>query len=109
MFSHCLISPPRLGTDTVFFDCLVLSHKHQRAAARIREEVVCYDYRQGIKAPLKSHMIDVMRGQEEKEKGQREKWEARRMTVEDEITKLEQSTWAMPGAKEDLGSAQGNA
>ena len=57
-----------------------------------------------MKTPLPFYMIDVMKGQGEKEEGLRKEWQARRMTVEDEITKLEQSTCAMPGAKEDLGS-----
>ena len=103
---HRLVSTVNLGTDTVFFDCVVLSHSHQRPAATIREEVVCYDYRQGKRVPLELYMIDVIRAQWRKENDEKLEWRTRRAVVQNMMTDLEQKTWAIPGAKEDLGSAQ---
>ncbi|KAL8943603.1 MAG: hypothetical protein Q9216_000968 [Gyalolechia sp. 2 TL-2023] len=55
---HKLRSPPFETSDSFTLDVLILSEKHQRAAARCIEDIVIYDYRRGQKVPMRPFMFE---------------------------------------------------
>ncbi|KAL9028909.1 MAG: hypothetical protein Q9196_002788 [Gyalolechia fulgens] len=55
---HKLRSPTSDTSDSFRLDVLILSEKHQRAAARCVEDIVLYDYRRGHKVPMRPSMLE---------------------------------------------------
>ena len=49
---HKLSKCPEKGTDTFDLQVVILSELHQRAAARLVEDCVLYDYQKGQKTPV---------------------------------------------------------
>jgi len=82
--------------------CVVLSHKHQRAAARIAEENVVYDYRAHQKAELEPWMEKVIRTAAADEEQSMRVWAERRAVVETWLDELERRSWRS-GRPEDNG------
>jgi len=87
-------------------DCIVLSHQHQRIAARLEEDIVIYDYRATKKTSMPDFMLDLFSKtysmQEEVTlKARTRIWELIRA-----VEALEKETWDRPDAVEDMGGAK---
>ncbi len=96
--------PPR----DLLLECLVLSHKHMRVAAKTFETIAIYDYKAAKKTGMPKFMQDVLsdiwRLQEEETVRARTRiWELTR-----QVEKLEKETWDREDAVEDVGSASGS-
>lgn len=74
-----------------------LSEKHQRIAAQIEEEVVVYDYAKGKRIEMPGWMEEVMRRQEEEERGEGMDVREEKGEIDAEVERLE---------KEVLGRAE---
>ena len=83
--------------------CLVLSHAHQRIAARIAEECAIYDYRRGQKVSPPAWLRDVMTNVSDEQILEGERWRTKRLEVEGRVRKLEEES-IFSGKEEDLGS-----
>ena len=95
--------PPTSSLDSFLLDVLILSERHQRAAARCVEHIVVYDYKKGAKTLLKEFMLRQFR----------ETWEAQKQgetlnkvkihKLLERVERLEKESWDKDGAVEDLG------
>ena len=85
--------------------CLVLSHTHQRAAARIAEDVLVYDYRAGKKVALEPWVEDTFRKVADEERRAAEHWLTRRTEVDRWLFELESES-IHSGKAEDMGGTK---
>lgn len=104
---HKLRSPPEASDTSLILDCVILSHKHRRVAARTEEDIVIYDYQGARKTAMPPFVLDVFREtwrlqEEETRRARGRIWE-----LVQEVETLEKETWDNPDAVEDLGSAAG--
>ena len=100
---HSLAPLPSSSSITGFgLRCSVLSHTHQRSAARIDEDLVIYDYKLGKKIALPSWIEDVFRKAAADEEASKLLWNSQRAELEEEITTLEEQS-IFSGRTEDLG------
>lgn len=89
----------------MILDCIILSHKHRRIAARTYEDVAIYDYRKAKKTVLPDFMLDVLRDTWQKQE-ERAAWARERIWgLLKEVESLEKETWDREDAVEDLGVA----
>jgi hypothetical protein len=70
---HKLVSKPDLDTSSFLLEAIIVSHEHQRAAARCFEDIVVYDYRSGKKSPLEPFMVSEFADTYDLQKQTREK------------------------------------
>ena len=80
----------------------MLSHNHQRPAARIAEDLVIYDYRLGKKISLPTWIKSVFQKAAEDEQESRRHWQAKRRELETKLQNLEDNS-ILSGKKEDIG------
>ncbi|KAK7754157.1 hypothetical protein SLS62_003734 [Diatrype stigma] len=104
---HKLRSLPEASDTSLILDCVILSHKHRRVAARTEEDIVIYDYKGARKTAMPPFVLDVFletwRLQEEETRRARGRiWE-----LVKEVETLEKETWNREDAVEDLGAAAG--
>lgn len=103
---HRLRSPPDRSTDSFILDVLILSERHQRPAARCVEDIVLYDYRRGSKIALTDFMVDNFQktwtAQEEAKRQNND----RIVSLLQNVTRLEKSSWNKEGAVEDTDGGQ---
>ncbi|KAI0454549.1 thioesterase-like superfamily-domain-containing protein [Xylaria acuta] len=102
---HRLRTCPEATHTSLVLDCVILSHRHRRVAARTFEDVAIYDYRDAKKTVLPGFMLDVLRDtwrqQEERTDWARGRiWDLLR-----DVERLEKETWDRKDAVEDLGAA----
>ncbi|KAI0420309.1 thioesterase-like superfamily-domain-containing protein [Xylaria grammica] len=102
---HKLSIRPEATHTSLLLDCVIISHRHRRVAARTSEDVAIYDYREARKTTLPGFMLDVLqdtwRAQEARADEARERvWGLLR-----EVEGLEKETWDREDAVEDLGAA----
>lgn len=102
---HRLSTPPQHGQTSFHLDCIVLSHQHRCAAARLEEDVVIYDYRKAGKTAMPEFMLAQFEKtwklqQEETIRARKRIWE-----LIGGVERLERETWDREDAKEDMGSA----
>lgn len=102
---HKLAKEPVEGTDTFDLDVLILSELHQRPAARVVEDCVFYDYRQGKKTPFRPFMLDVLRETWKLQEEAKRVNSQRVLGILDRVRKLEKESWDREGAVENMGSA----
>ena len=102
---HKLRAAPTTSTDSFVLDVIILSEKHQRPAARCVEEIVVYDYRQGVKSPLKDFMVDKLRETYDQQEQAKIRNERRARDLLQRVERLEQESWDRSGAVEDIGSS----
>lgn len=100
---HKLQSAPTPSTDSFVLDVLILSERHQRAAARCVEDIVVYDYRQVKKAPLRGFMVEKFRETWEAQEDAKRRNEGRVRQLLGRVKRLEKDSWDRSGAVEDLG------
>ena len=105
MYHRLRVSPESDPPPTsLLLDGIVLSHKHRRVAARIREEVVIYDYRAAKKTEtpgfMRGALGETWRLQEQEIVRARTRiWELIGI-----VERLERKTWDREDAMEDLGA-----
>lgn len=102
---HKLRLKPEASHTSLILDCVILSHRHRRVAARTEEDVAIYDYRAGRKTTMPPFVLDVFRDtwrrqEEEIGRARGRIWELIR-----EVEALEKETWDREDAVEDLGAA----
>ena len=100
---HKLSAEPTFSTDSFTLDVIILSEKHQRAAARCTEDIVMYDYRRGQKTTLKAFMVDQLRKTWKAQTEAKERAEAKVTDILEKVQRLEKASWDREGAKEDMG------
>ncbi|KAJ3577994.1 hypothetical protein NPX13_g2572 [Xylaria arbuscula] len=102
--SHDSNSGP--SSTSLILDCIILSHRHRRIAARTFEDVAIYDYREAKKTVLPDFMLDVLRDTWRKQE-ERTTWARERIWgLLKEVEALEKETWDREEAVEDFGGAQ---
>ena len=101
---HKLGVEPKPGTDAFSFDALVLSELHQRAAARVTEDCVLYDYQKGKKTTFKPFMLEILRETWRLQEEAKHTNSARVQGLLDRIRTLEAESWDRADAVEDMGS-----
>ncbi len=102
---HKLRAAPTTSTDSFILDVLILSERHQRPAARCVEDIVVYDYRRGIKSPLRGFMLDKFRETFDLQEQSKMRNERRVSDLLQRTQRLEQQVWNRPDAVEDMGNA----
>ena len=102
---HKLRSAPTTATDSFILDVLILSEKHQRAAARCVEDIVVYDYRRGRKSPLRDFMVEKFQETFELQEEARERNERKVRDLLHRVKRLEKESWDREDAVEDMGHA----
>lgn len=90
-------------------DCVVLSHQHQRPAARLEEDIVVYDYRAAGKTAMPGFMLDLFRQTFEMQEAETVRARRKIWGLIDAVEKLEKETWDRAGAVEDVGCAREGA
>jgi hypothetical protein len=102
---HKLRIRPEASHTSLFLDCIILSHRHRRVAARTAEEVAIYDYRAARKTALPGFALDVFRDTWRRQEEQTE-WARKRIWgLLGDVERLEKETWDREDAVEDLGAA----
>ena len=102
---HKLRAAPTASIDSFILDVLILSERHQRPAARCVEDVVVYDYRRGVKSPLRGFMLDKFRETFELQEQSKLRNERRVKDLLQRAHNLEKHVWDRPDAVEDMGNA----
>lgn len=102
---HKLRAAPTASTDSFILDVLILSERHQRPAARCVEDIVVYDYRRGVKSPLKDFMLDEFGKTFELQEQSKIRNERRVRNLLQRVQSLERQVWDKPDAMEDMGKA----
>lgn len=102
---HKLRHAPTAIDTSIILDCIILSHKHQRVAARTEEDIVLYDYQKGKKTTMPPFVLDAFKEtwrlqEEETRRAQLRIWQ-----LCDEVRALEKETWDLLGRVEDMGTA----
>ncbi|KAF7531795.1 hypothetical protein G7054_g8530 [Neopestalotiopsis clavispora] len=96
-------------SDTSFIlDCMILSHRHHRVAARTAEDIVIYDYRTASKTTAPPFVRDVFSSTWEKQEEAIRASRTRIWQLIKQVEEIEKETWDREDAVEDLG-ASGNA
>ena len=101
---HKLRSAPTASTDSFILDVLILSEKHQRAAARCVEDIVVYDYRRGQKSPLRDFMVENFQETFRLQEEARRRNEAKVRNLLDRVRRLGEESWDQADAVEDMGN-----
>ncbi|KAI0525524.1 thioesterase-like superfamily-domain-containing protein [Xylaria bambusicola] len=103
---HRLRICPEETHTSLILDCIILSHRHRRIAARTFEDVAIYDYREAKKTVLPDFMLGVLRDTWRKQE-ERATWARERIRgILNEVESLEKETWNREDAVEDLGVAK---
>ena len=100
---HKLRAAPTASTDSFILDVLILSERHQRPAARCVEDIVVYDYRRGVKSPLRDFVVDQFRKTFELQEQSKTRNELRVKDLLQRVQRLEKQVWDRPDAVEDMG------
>ena len=100
---HKLRSAPTESAESLSLDVLILSDRHQRAAARCVEDIVVYDYKQGSKIKIPPFMIQKFTDTWRMQEGAKSYSESKVRDLLDRVTQLERETWDKEGAVEDMG------
>lgn len=101
---HKLRSKPLPLADNFTLDVLILSELHQRPAARCVEDIVLYDYKEGIKTPMKPFMVEIFQKIWEEQEEARRIGSSKLRELLHRVTKLEKGSWDREGAVEQFGA-----
>ncbi len=94
---------------SLVLDCVILSHRHRRPAARTREDIAIYDYKIGRTTEMPAFMRDVLSDVWRLQQGETLRARTRIWELVRAVESLEKETWDREGAVEDLGSVNGKA
>ncbi|KAI1424355.1 thioesterase-like superfamily-domain-containing protein [Xylaria sp. FL1777] len=102
---HRLRICPEETHTSLILDCIILSHRHRRIAARTSEDIAIYDYREAKKTVFPGFMLDVLRDTWRRQE-ERADWARERIwNLLKEVECLEKETWDRKDAVEDFGTA----
>ncbi|KAK8079136.1 hypothetical protein PG994_002943 [Apiospora phragmitis] len=101
---HKLRSLPSESDTSLILDCMILSHKHRRIAARTEEDVVIYDYHEGKKTTMPPFVLQTFQDTWERQEGEARRARLRIQELAREVETLEKETWDCEDAVEDLGA-----
>ncbi|ETS80839.1 hypothetical protein PFICI_08368 [Pestalotiopsis fici W106-1] len=102
---HKLRSLPGRSDTSLILDCMILSHRHHRVAARTAEDVVIYDYRNATKTTTPPFVQDVFQSTWEKQEAAICSSRARIWQLTKQVEEIEKETWDREDAVEDLGAS----
>ncbi|KAH6654934.1 thioesterase-like superfamily-domain-containing protein [Truncatella angustata] len=102
---HKLRSLPTPSDTSLILDCVILSHKHRRIAARTEEDVVIYDYKTARKTVMPPFIMEVFQDTFRQQQEETNRSRARIWQLIKEVESLERETWDREGAVEDTGAA----
>ncbi|XXH00041.1 hypothetical protein Hte_006382 [Hypoxylon texense] len=102
---HKLRFAPAASDTSLVLDCVVLSHRHKRVAARTAEDVVVYDYAAARKTPVPPFALAAFRDVWAAQQREARRARARIRELAGRVEDLERETWDRSGAVEDLGTA----
>ncbi|KAI4240820.1 MAG: hypothetical protein L6R40_004934 [Gallowayella cf. fulva] len=102
---HKLRFPPSSSNESFMLDVLILSERHQRAAARCVEDLVVYDYRRGQKIPLRPFMLEQFSQTWEAQEEAKRKNGIKVYDLLERVKRLENGSWGKEGAVEDMGNS----
>ncbi|KAL9587498.1 MAG: hypothetical protein Q9212_000200 [Teloschistes hypoglaucus] len=102
---HKLRDSPVDSSESFKLDVLILSERHQRAAARCVEDIVVYDYRLGQKTSLKPFMFQQFKATWDAQERAKVRHEGRVLELLAQVRCLEKASWDREGAVEDVGTA----
>ncbi len=100
---HKLRAAPTATTDSFILDVLILSERHQRPAARCEEDIVVYDYRRGVKSPLRDFMVAQLKETFDLQEQSKMRNESRVRDLLERVRRLEKNVWDRSDAVEDIG------
>ncbi len=106
---HKLRAPPQASDTSLILDCVILSHRHRRVAARTEEDIVIYDYSAARKTAVPPFVLDVFRDTWRLQEEETRRARGRIRDLAGEVESLEKETWDREDAVEDLGAAAGKA
>lgn len=101
---HKLRAAPTATTDSFILDVVILSERYQRPAARCVEDIVVYDYRRGVKSPLRKFMVEKLRATFELQEQSKIRNEKRVRDLLQKVRRLEREVWDRSDAVEDVGT-----
>jgi hypothetical protein len=101
---HKLRELPSSESTSFYLDVVIMSERHQRAAARCAEDIVLYDYRIGKKAAMRPFMLDVFADTYRLQEEAKAVNTARVLGLLKQVEALEKESWDRADAKEDFGS-----
>ncbi|ROV88648.1 hypothetical protein VMCG_10321 [Cytospora schulzeri] len=104
---HKLRLPPSAqpSPSSLILDAVIYSHRHQRVAARIEEDIVIYDYESAKKTEMLPFMRDVLEDTFRLQKSEEARARKRIWDLINSVEKLEKETWDRADAVEDNGTA----
>ncbi|KAI1390665.1 thioesterase-like superfamily-domain-containing protein [Hypoxylon trugodes] len=103
---HKLRTQPSASDPALILDCIILSHRHRRVAARTEEDIVIYNYRAGHKTAIPTFALEVFRDVWRQQEDVAKKARAHIWQLVKEVEALEKDTWNREDAVEDLGSGK---
>lgn len=99
---HKLKALPSDKSDSFTLDVLILSEKHQRAAARCVEDIVLYDYRRSQKISVRPFMLEQFSKTWDAQQEAKRKNEARVGELLERVQRLEGGDADKVGARVEL-------
>lgn len=102
---HKLRFPPSASDSSLILDCIILSHKHRRIAARTEEDIVVYDYKAAQKTAVPPFVQEVFQNTFRSQEEETSRSRTRIWQLIKEVEELEKETWDREDAVEDLGAA----
>ncbi|KAL5340811.1 thioesterase-like superfamily-domain-containing protein [Aspergillus crustosus] len=105
---HKLIQDPTSSQSSQFafhLQAMIVSEGRQRPAARVHEDLVTYDYKQGKKAAIPPFLMEQLKGTWKLQEQTKVFWQQRILDIEARVRKLETDSWDREDAVEDTGSA----
>ncbi|PYI30191.1 Thioesterase/thiol ester dehydrase-isomerase [Aspergillus indologenus CBS 114.80] len=106
---HKLVHDPAAPDASPYafqLQAIILSEARFRPAARIHEDLVTYDYKQGKKTALPPFLFEQLKKTWELQEQAKEYWRQRILDIEARVRTLEVESWDREDAVEDTGSAK---
>lgn len=102
---HKLRSKPTASSTSLVLDCIILSHRHKRVAARTEEDVVVYDYAAARKTAVPPFAFAAFRDVWRMQQDETRRARARIRELAGLVEGIEKETWDRSDAVEDMGTA----
>ncbi|KAE8351927.1 Thioesterase/thiol ester dehydrase-isomerase [Aspergillus coremiiformis] len=99
-------SSPHSHKDAFHLDAMIISEARQRPAARVQEDLVVYDYRQGKKTNIPPFVLEQFKSTWKFQQRAKKFWQQRILDIEARVRMLEVESWDREDAVEDTGSAK---
>lgn len=100
---HKLRAAPVSHDTSLLLDCVILSHRHRRVAARTEEEIVTYDYRAARKTNIPLFALEALQDTWTEQGQEMTRARTRIQVLTEAVRDLEKATWDRADAVEDMG------